>query len=314
MMLKRLFRKTTLRAATYAAVPPAPHPDRSGIALVAIVKDEGPYIQDWLRFHALAGVRDFYIYDNGSMDDTVAQATTVPGLNVHVIPWLLQGQFVSPDVDFSRQILAYGHAVENFGGAYRWMSFIDIDEYLVPKTTQTLDDALAPLAAHTNISLPWTMFGPNGHAQLPADATPFSYTTRAAKRAAPLLNFKAIVDPCDVTAMRVHRCATKSNGWVSVNDCGKQAHYKARSVADFLSDANLQLNHYYTRSTGELDAKLGKGAVSGSPLDKRRGHVMEKLKVIEETSTPDRAAVTFLLRHGVETSDALRSLSFEADQ
>jgi len=311
MNLKRLFSKAPLRAATYQVMPPAAQEGRAGIAIVAIVKDEGPYIQDWLRFHALAGVRDFYIYDNGATDDTIARATSIAGLNVHIIPWILQGQFTNPDVDFSRQILAYGHAVENFGGAYRWMSFIDIDEYLVPKTSLTLDDALRSLAEQTNVSLPWTMYGPNDHAQMPDDATPFAFTTRAATRAAPLLNFKSIVDPCDLSAMRVHRCATRVYGWSSVNDIGTPAHYKARPHMDFLSDANIQLNHYYTRSTGEMHDKLNKGAVSGSGFEKRKGHVLEKLKVIEETAIPDLAAVDFLRRHGIETTEALRALTFE---
>lgn len=311
MNLKRLFSKAPLRAATYGVVPPVPEQGRAGLALVAIVKDEGPYIQDWLRFHAVAGVRDFYIYDNGASDDTVAQATSVPGLNVQIVPWRLQGQFRKPDMAFSRQVLAYGHAIENFGGAHRWMGFIDIDEYLVPKTEPTLIAALAALEGHTNVSLPWTMFGPDGHAVMPADmATPFAYTTRAKTRAAPLLNFKAILDPCDVTELRVHRSATRTAGWTSVNDCGKPAHYKARSGAGFLSDVNIQLNHYYTRSNGELHEKLDKGAVSGSPLDKRRGHVLEKLRVIEDTAIPDTAAIEFLHRHGIETTTALRALTF----
>ena len=40
------------------------------IAVVAIVKNEGNYIKEWLDYHLLAGVTKFYIYDNDSNDNT----------------------------------------------------------------------------------------------------------------------------------------------------------------------------------------------------------------------------------------------------
>ena len=45
--------------------------ERKGyLAAVVIVKDEGPYLREWLEFHQLVGVEHIYIYDNGSSDDT----------------------------------------------------------------------------------------------------------------------------------------------------------------------------------------------------------------------------------------------------
>ena len=40
------------------------------LSAVVIVKDEGPYLQEWLEFHRLVGVQHVYLYDNGSSDGT----------------------------------------------------------------------------------------------------------------------------------------------------------------------------------------------------------------------------------------------------
>lgn len=287
---------------------PAPSAGRRGLALVAIMKNEERHIADWVRFHMLAGVEDFYLYDDGSTDDSAALARSINGARVTVLPWRLTAQLSAPNVQFSRQVLAYCHAIENFGAAYRWMGFIDIDEYIVPKTAATILDVLAGLDRFVNVSLPWTMFGPNGHDIAPELPAPFAYTTRAKDRSGPLINFKCIIDPTDVVEARVHRFRTKTMGRTSSNDVGQVAHYKARPKPEFLSDATLQLNHYYTRSRSELHEKLTKGAVSDSPLDRRGRKIEEKLVIIEKTATEDRAALAFLARHGITDPAAFRSI------
>lgn len=291
---------------------PPPRLGREGLAIVAIMRDEARHIEDWLMFHGLAGVQDFFLYDDGSTDGTPELARVIAGLNVTVIPWKMTASLRSPEVFFSRQVLAYCHAIENFGGAFRWMAFIDIDEYIIPKRTGTILEVLDNLNRFTNVSLPWTMYGPNGHKVSPDLPAPYAYTTRAARREGPLLNFKCIVDPTDVTEVRVHRFRTLSMGKESVNDIGYASHYKSRHRGTFISDAALQLNHYYTRSHAELSLKLSKGAVSDSALDRRAEKVREKLALIEETAIEDRSAISFLERNGVTKVGHLRSLKTQS--
>ena len=65
--------------------------------------------------------------------------------------------------EIHNQVLAYAHAASNFGGAFRWMAFIDADEFLVPKQAASIPEALAHLGEAVNVSLPWHMFGRSGH-------------------------------------------------------------------------------------------------------------------------------------------------------
>ncbi|MBQ6975183.1 MAG: glycosyltransferase family 2 protein [Selenomonadaceae bacterium] len=39
------------------------------LVVVTIVRDEAPYIKEWIDYHLLAGVNHFLIYDNESSDN-----------------------------------------------------------------------------------------------------------------------------------------------------------------------------------------------------------------------------------------------------
>ena len=39
------------------------------LAVVAILKNEAPYVKEWLDYHLLAGADHFFLYDNESPDN-----------------------------------------------------------------------------------------------------------------------------------------------------------------------------------------------------------------------------------------------------
>ncbi|ATG48187.1 hypothetical protein CEW89_11805 [Celeribacter ethanolicus] len=272
--------------------PPAPMADRHGIAVVLIVRNEERHIGEWGRFHAKAGVRHFYVYDNGSTDGTLVQLVAAVGVqNVTVIPWH-QKLRDGAGAEIHNQVLAYAHAVANFGDQFRWMTFIDVDEFLVPKSAETLPECLAHLESEVNISLPWHMFGRNGFEEPPEGGIVANYTRRHPEPMSPLkgmCNFKMIVDPCHVTAMKVHSIETDGSG-DSVNDKGVRASVGDRKKPGFYSADHIQLNHYYTRSNSELQAKIKRGSnMTQNEADHVR-RVMRKVDQIEAESVEDLAA------------------------
>ena len=42
---------------------------RYELAVVAILKNEAPYVREWVEYHLVAGVDHFYLYDNDSEDN-----------------------------------------------------------------------------------------------------------------------------------------------------------------------------------------------------------------------------------------------------
>ena len=193
-------------------VPPQPEADRHGLAVALIVKDEARHIGEWAAFHLRAGVRRFLIYDNGGRDATMAILREVlPEAARTIVPWrqVLSDAWLGREIH--NQVLAYAHAASNFGGAFRWMAFIDADEFLVPKRAETLDAALAHLGEARNLSLPWHMFGRSGHQSPPEGGVLRNYLRRARDPMSEVRGvraFKCVVDPCHLTAVRVHSMET----------------------------------------------------------------------------------------------------------
>lgn len=281
-----------------ALTPPAPLPGRQGLALVLIVKNEACHIAEWARFHAAAGVAHIHVYDNGSTDGTVQAIRDAVGDLCSVIPWDQKLRDARWGLEIHNQVLAYAHATRNFGGRYRWISFLDVDEFLVPKQAPSLPAALAHLDHCRNISLPWHMFGRSGHQQPPEGGVVRNYTRRnpdPMSDAKGLRNFKMIVDPCHVTAIRVHEIET-DGGQTTCNDRGQPFTNASRGQPGFYSADHIQLNHYYTRSDAELRAKIARGPNLTTPDADHLRRVLRKVAAIEAGEIEDRAALDWLAR------------------
>jgi hypothetical protein len=227
-------------------------------------------------------------------------------VKVTVIPWDMQAHLAKPAVILPRQILAYCHAISTFGSRFRWMGFVDVDEFIVPRAAQTIEQALRPLEQFSNISMPWVMFGHGGHAERVTDPAPYAFTQRAATMTGPLLNFKCIVDPCAVTQVSTHKFETADMGSHSANMLGKTAWVKSRTSAGFVTDQGLQLNHYYLKSKAEMETKIAGSAVSGAAQGQREAAIREKAALIEANPIADTAAVQFLQRHGITNAEAFQ--------
>ena len=88
------------------------------LAVVAIFKDEAPYLKEWLDYHLAAGVDHFYLYNNESSDDyKKIIAPYVEANLVTLTEW--PGKLM--------MYPAYEDALEKFRFTCRYMAFIDLD-------------------------------------------------------------------------------------------------------------------------------------------------------------------------------------------
>ncbi len=95
------------------------------LAIVAIFKDEARYLKEWLDYHLLAGVEHFYLYNNDSTDNY--REVLAPYVEKNLVTL----------IDFPGKVMqvpAYNDAVEKFRFESRYMAFIDLDEFVYPKT------------------------------------------------------------------------------------------------------------------------------------------------------------------------------------
>lgn len=84
------------------------------LAIVAIIKNEGDYIEEWIRYHKLVGCEHFYIYNNDSTDNTVEILS----------PYVKQGLVtLIPCPGRGKQIPAYEDALRRWGGDVNTLLF-----------------------------------------------------------------------------------------------------------------------------------------------------------------------------------------------
>jgi hypothetical protein len=283
---------------------PAARADRHGIAVATVLKDEERYVAEWASFHSAVGVRHFLVYDDGSTDRTLAiLRDLLPPAELTILPWRFGMSDVRMGLPLNRQVLAFAHAILNFGSDFRWMAFIDVDEFILPKTGRTIEEGLAGARGFPNVSLPWHMFGTSGHKTRPAGPVTRNYTLRAAdpmSRLENVMNFKCIVDPCAVSEVSVHHFSTAEFGDRTANDAGDVFPLGKRKSPDFYSSRHLQLNHYYTRSEEEFMRKIKRGGVSPTLWEKRKTRLTIALENMQKDQVEDRAMVQFLDKSGIQ--------------
>ncbi len=115
MFLSRLFRPITKIAIT----PPPAAPNREGIAIVLIVRNEARHIAEWAQFHHSAGVSQFFVYDNACSDGTIeVLRAALPEAALTVIPWAQPRFRTIRGREIHNQVLAYAHALMNLARAF----------------------------------------------------------------------------------------------------------------------------------------------------------------------------------------------------
>jgi glycosyltransferase involved in cell wall biosynthesis len=217
------------------------------MAAVIIVKDESASIVEWLAYHYTIGVNAFYIYDNGSSDGTAAviKSSVLAGVAT-VINW----------PENPGQISAYSHFAENFASQFRWVAFIDSDEFIVPLEQGNIIQVLDSYDKRFCCVLPnWLVFGPNGHDTVPAGLTLDNYTARLPDGTDINRHVKSIVRGDQITNVQgvhvIHTNGPACDGAGNTVD--------AEPILKVAVHKKIVVNHYYTKSLEDWKRKVGRG-------------------------------------------------------
>lgn len=148
----------TLKAAHYKTKlifsTPQILPKKYNVAVCAIFKNEAPYLREWIEFNHIVGVEHFYLYNNNSEDDY---------MNV-LKPYIECGLVTLTQWPYNqKQMECYMACIDEYASETKWLGFIDIDEFIVPKSTNSVYDfynLLKKKQGHVNIY--WKIFGTSG--------------------------------------------------------------------------------------------------------------------------------------------------------
>lgn len=219
------------------------------LTAAAIIKDEASYLEEWISYHRLIGVEHFFLFDNGSTDNTAAilEKYINNGL-VTYLYWPL----------FPGQIDAYAYAIRVFGLTTEWMALIDVDEFISLKGSKNVLEVLDSFPKIDQLLVFWKMFGHSGYQDRPLGLVIENYD----KCERELFNVcKCIVRPESVAEVFVHHCNTLTKA--TFNDSGRQIKENWQHSPSDISGQRISINHYFTRSYSEYTGKIQRGQVDG---------------------------------------------------
>jgi glycosyltransferase involved in cell wall biosynthesis len=230
------------------------------LAMAAIVKNEGRYLREWIEFHRLMGVEHFYIYDNGSTDNTpeILEPYVRTGL-VTATAWPGQVQ----------QLLAYVHAIGKAReDGVEWLAVIDADEYLWTPRGSTIGEDGKPLYNVSDvlaapqfdggdvpaIAVNWSVFGTGGHDRRPDGLVIESYVSCVRRQDPVNLHVKSIVKPhyvLEVMPPDPHHFAYVGDRPARNEDgVGVRGPLSSMWVGD-----TFRVNHYWSKSREDAELK-----------------------------------------------------------
>ena len=256
-------------AAPFEMAPPrALLPGNSGRVIVGCMKNEAPYILEWVAYHRAIGIDNFLIYTNGCEDGTDEILDRLQEMGV------LQHRLNDDWKGNSPQQFALNRALkEPLIRNADWIVHIDVDEFInVRCGNGTLEDFFARVPDATNVAMTWRLFGHNGVTKLSDDFVIEQFDTCAPKycpKPHTVWGFKTMFKNIGAYGkMSCHRPNKLAEGYEDrvlwVNGSGEDmtsevARNGWRNSRKSIGYDLLQLNHYALRSAESFLIKRQRG-------------------------------------------------------
>lgn len=219
------------------------------VCIVAIVKDEDKFLDEWLIYHKLIGIDHFIIYDDSQ--DSSLDAFLIPHLDfITIIPWWK----LRDRQQRGNQIKAYNHALNNYLDSFEWVIFLDADEFIVLNEHSKVIDLLSHFKEYNAVSLNWLIFGHNGHYDEPSRLVTTSFIRRMENPSEEVKTFSRTYAIKEI--LHPHYCELKNGLRTSavkeerseINLIAHVNHYKCRSFLNWMKrttrgDVNFSKQH-----------------------------------------------------------------------
>lgn len=251
-----------VRACCYQAfltfAKPAIKDKKYNVSICAIFKNEAPYLKEWLEFHHLVGVEHFYLYNNNSEDDYLSV--------LH--PYIDRGWVTLVQWPYNqKQMESYQDCIAKYASETKWLGFIDLDEFVVPKSTDCIYDFLKPFEKKAGaVNIYWRLYGSSGRMERDLNSLVCEDFTVCWPKYCDIgkcfYNTAFGFDPDSNHSKCLHHkfwASWNGHDIPPVNIFGSVC-TDGRNVARS-GDFPIQINHYFTKSYREYAMKRSKGDV-----------------------------------------------------
>jgi len=243
--------------------------------MLTVMKDEGPFVLEWLAHHFTLGIDDLLIFTNSCSDNTDKILDRLEVLMPHRVKHQPNPKIMFPDRG-KWHIMALRFA-GHFGRykAADWLYVTDADEFLNLKNgISDLDELMEVTGPTDAISFTSVAFNSNGHKAASTDpvTTRFTTTTTAFEEAArtqtpAITAVKTLYRNSIQGPRRPHRPVTRdfsSTGARWINGSGQVLPPSWTDDAGKAIEGNgtrdhAQLNHYAIKSAAEFLLKVDRG-------------------------------------------------------
>ena len=237
------------------------------LCALAIARDEGPYILEWIAYHRCIGVQHFFLYTNDNQDgsDALLSALAREG----IVTWIDNTGSIR-----DMQAKAYAHALTIEPGTldYEWAAIIDLDEFISLRSGgfTTLQDYIGwqenqPVDV---IALSWAVYWSNGNVFWSDDLTLARFNRQNTGSGL----CKSIIRPHKFTYAYAHLPAgmDPSQPVVVRDGSGAQIGFERGELSGLDAQSAVYgdawVNHYFSRSAEEFLWKWSRNRSNGETI------------------------------------------------
>ena len=118
-------------------------------SLVCIAKNEENYLDEWIRYHLKLGISEIFVFQNnwrypfGPYEDERVHLIEFDGVRM-----------MNP---------CYNHFINKYHDKFDFSVFLDVDEFLVINTNESIDDVFSSYVDEECVYVNWRIFGDSGH-------------------------------------------------------------------------------------------------------------------------------------------------------
>ena len=227
-------------------------------AVVATVRNEGPFILEWIAHHLAVGFDEFFIYTNENTDGSLSLLRVLDKAGVINLIVNEVGLAPNPQVKAYDHSLMFLHKLRDF----EWVMFLDADEFLIPaqkydfniaKFIEIIPTELAGKKVGS-VSFNWMWMGSDGAIRREQTR---NVTDRFEVGEPRSLFVKSIVRPSQVLSMRsVHKpvlcpeCVGVNSRLEMIDPAGHDIPHEF---------AGGEIRHYWNKSFEEFLVKQARG-------------------------------------------------------
>lgn len=222
------------------------------LSIVAIIKNEAPYIAEWLEYHLLMGVNKFYIYDNESEDNL--EEILQPYIKNGVVEYVYcPGK--------GKQMWAYNDILKTARKETYWLAVIDCDEFIVPISTESIPKVLKEFEGYGGLGINWLMYGSSGQKNKTDGLVIERFKYHSIKDFRGNECIKTIIMPRYVISINHPHYANYMTGKFCVNTDKEKINgpFNPHILYD-----KIRINHYFVKSYDEYLQKRQRGRASYS--------------------------------------------------